>query len=146
MAIDARGATRGVDDAAGDQKIQQESRERARAAPMHHLSRVVERRASQRWEFGEARVLVRGMPSGGTAARVERRACDATREFAEDRREERHRRRRLVDRIEAPRDVTVLASFSLTLGPGEVGALDLGSIRRAPAADYVIVKPSYWSG
>jgi hypothetical protein len=33
---------------------------------------------------------------------------------------------------------------SVTLGPGEIGALDFGSIRRAPAADYFIVKLSYW--
>jgi hypothetical protein len=35
---------------------------------------------------------------------------------------------------------------NVTLGPGEVGSLDLGSIRRAPSADYFIVKVSYWWG
>jgi hypothetical protein len=35
---------------------------------------------------------------------------------------------------------------SVSLAPGEVGTLDLGSLRRAPAADIFIVKLSYWWG
>jgi hypothetical protein len=35
---------------------------------------------------------------------------------------------------------------NVSLGAGEVGALDLGSVRRAPAADVFIVKLSYWWG
>jgi hypothetical protein len=35
---------------------------------------------------------------------------------------------------------------NVTLAPGEQGTLDLGSVRRAPAADVVILKVSYWWG
>jgi hypothetical protein len=35
---------------------------------------------------------------------------------------------------------------NVSLDPGEVGTLDLGSIRRAPAADTFIAKLSYWWG
>ena len=35
---------------------------------------------------------------------------------------------------------------NVSLGPGEPATLDLGSVGRAPAADVVIVKVSYWWG
>ncbi|HEY8039763.1 MAG TPA: hypothetical protein VIF15_08225, partial [Polyangiaceae bacterium] len=35
---------------------------------------------------------------------------------------------------------------SVSLDPGQIGTLDLGSIRHAPAADLFIVKLSYWWG
>lgn len=35
---------------------------------------------------------------------------------------------------------------SVSLGPGEVGTLDLGAIGHAPAADLIILKASYWWG
>jgi hypothetical protein len=35
---------------------------------------------------------------------------------------------------------------NVSLSPGEIGSLDLGSIRRAPAADTFIAKLSYWWG
>src|SRR5262249_25828490 len=35
---------------------------------------------------------------------------------------------------------------NVSLSPGEISALDLGSVKRAPAADVVIVKISYWWG
>jgi hypothetical protein len=35
---------------------------------------------------------------------------------------------------------------SVSLAPGEKGTLDVGSLKRAPAADLVIVKLSYWWG
>jgi len=35
---------------------------------------------------------------------------------------------------------------NVPLGPGEVGSLDIGSVRRAPAADTLILKLSYWWG
>ena len=35
---------------------------------------------------------------------------------------------------------------NVALGPGEIGSLDLGSVRRAPAADTLILKLSYWWG
>ena len=35
---------------------------------------------------------------------------------------------------------------NVSLGPGDVGALDLGALKRAPAADLFILKLSYWWG
>jgi hypothetical protein len=35
---------------------------------------------------------------------------------------------------------------NVSLAPGEAGTLDLGSVRRAPAADTLVVKVSYWWG
>jgi hypothetical protein len=35
---------------------------------------------------------------------------------------------------------------NVSLAPGETGTLDVGSLKRAPAADLVIVKLSYWWG
>jgi len=35
---------------------------------------------------------------------------------------------------------------NVALGPGEIGSLDLGSVRRAPAADALILELSYWWG
>jgi len=35
---------------------------------------------------------------------------------------------------------------NVSLGPGEVGTVDLGSVKRAPAADQFILKISYWWG
>ena len=35
---------------------------------------------------------------------------------------------------------------NVPLGPGEIGSLDIGSVRRAPAADTLILKLSYWWG
>jgi hypothetical protein len=35
---------------------------------------------------------------------------------------------------------------NVSLGPGEIGTLDVGSLKRAPAADVLLVKLSYWWG